>query len=332
MKTPFIYRLVRLNHFDPEQMGLSSSHGVFENFLLEKCMGEFCHEHRDYGGLMLDEMQIQFGEWIRGQFRSDRICIGFFKELECPCWMNGIGVHTTDLQLYAERTDLACRMYPRSRYALVQLPRSALDAAARQHLGHAVWLPTHGMANLQPDEDARRNVAEAFDLCGSLLEKGGQIADRGVEFLLQTVVHAIRSADPSSVRQDERRSQQALQMVRLAELYLAAHLSESYSSEEFARAVGMSERSLELQFKKIFGISPKKWRQCMGLNIARRKLGRGLERSGMVAEVAAACGFSHAGRFSAGYRELFGELPVNTRKHERSVIDQQESIFRPFVY
>lgn len=332
MKTPFIYRLVRLNHFDPEQMGLSSSHGVFDYFLLDKCVGEFFHEHRDYGELVLDEMQIEFGEWIRGQFRPDRFCIGFFKELEIPCWMNGIAVHPGDLQLYAERTDLACRMYPRSRCALVQLSRSALEAAARQHLGHAVWLPSHGMANLHPDEDARRNLAEAFDLCGSLLEKGGQIAERGREILLQTVVQAIRSADPSHARQDERRSQQALQMVRMSELYLAAHLSESYSSEEFARAVGMSERRLELQFKKIFGMSPKKWRQYMGLNIAHRKLGRGPERSGMVAEVAAACGFSHAGRFSAVYRELFGELPVRTRKHERIVIDQQESIFRPFVY
>lgn len=332
MKTPFTYRLVRLNHFAPEQMGMAVSHGVFDYFLLEGAAHEFLHEHRDYGGLVLDDMRFSFGEWVRGQFRADRLCIGFFRELESPCWINGFAVTTSDLQLYAESADLACRIYPHSRCALVQISRSVLEMAAKRHLGHALWLPAHGMVNLDPGEEARRDVGEAFDLCGSLLEKGGQLADQGIEILLQTLVRAIRGACVSRPKQDDRRSQQALQMVKLAELYLAAHLSESYSSDEFARAVGLSERSLELQFKKIFGMSPKKWRQYMGLNIAHRKLGRGTERAGMVAEVAAACGFAHPGRFSAVYRDLFGELPVRTRQHERRAIDQQESIFRSLVY
>lgn len=332
MKTPYTYRLVRLNHFAPEQMGAAVSHGAFDFFLLEGVSHEFLHEHRDYGGLALDDMQFRFGAWVRGPFRSDRICIGFFRELVCPCWNNGFTVNTTDLQIYAESTDLACRIYPHSRCAVVQVSRSALESAAKRHLGQAVALPAHGMVNHHVGEEARRDVSEAFDLCCNLLEKGGQTADQGVEIFLQTLVRAIRGASCPLAKQDDRRGLHAMQMVKLAELYLAAHLSDGYSSEEFARAVGLSERSLELQFKKIFGMSPKKWRQYMGLNIAYRKLGRGAERTGMVAEVAAACGFSHPGRFSAVYRELFGELPVRTRKHERCVVDQQGSIFRSFVH
>lgn len=332
MIKPFIYRLTRLNHFAPEQMSTSITHGVFDCFLLEGTPSGFVHEQRDYGELVLDDVQVHFGEWMRGQMRGDRLCIGFFRELECPCWINGLAVETPDLQLYSERAELACRVYPQSRFAVIQVPRATLERAAKQHLGHPVWLPTQGMVNLQPEVEDRRDVNEAFDLCCNLMEKGGTLAEQGMSILLHALVRAIRGSNLAKARQDERRCQQALQMVKLSELYLAAHLSESYSSEEFARAVGMSERSLELQFKKIFGMSPKKWRQYMGLNIANRKLGRASDRAGVVAEVAAACGFSHAGRFSALYRDLFGELPVRTRQNERHPVDQQGSIFRSFVY
>ncbi|MNR39034.1 HTH-type transcriptional activator RhaS [compost metagenome] len=53
------------------------------------------------------------------------------------------------------------------------------------------------------------------------------------------------------------------------------------------------------------------WLRLQRLDAARAQLRRGDAHS--IAEVALRCGFAHLGRFSAYYRERFGELPSETQ-------------------
>jgi transcriptional regulator GlxA family with amidase domain len=79
----------------------------------------------------------------------------------------------------------------------------------------------------------------------------------------------------------------------------------------------MSERSIEMLFKEVYGISPRTWSQLARLNAARQELLRADPRSVSVTAVATRWGFYHFGRFSAAYRRLFGEVPSATILNRR---------------
>jgi transcriptional regulator GlxA family with amidase domain len=112
------------------------------------------------------------------------------------------------------------------------------------------------------------------------------------------VLHfAARAAEPEHVR-------------RAAE-YLEANLARPIRMTELASMSGVSVRALQTGFLKHRGCSP-------GVFLRTRRLTRA---SGLllgspdlaVTQVAYACGFEHLGRFSAQYRERFGETPAETR-------------------
>jgi AraC-like DNA-binding protein len=92
--------------------------------------------------------------------------------------------------------------------------------------------------------------------------------------------------------------------------YIQAHLSSVIALGDLARASGVSERTLHAHVTRAHGVHPMAWLRLQRLDAARAQLRSGRARS--VAEVAQRCGFAHMGRFSAYYRERFGELPSAT--------------------
>jgi len=83
----------------------------------------------------------------------------------------------------------------------------------------------------------------------------------------------------------------------------------------------MSERSIEMLFKDAYGISPRAWSQIVRLNAARHDLLESQSEDVRVSDVAVRWGFFHFGRFSAAYRQLFGELPsITAAKRRRSAV------------
>lgn len=84
---------------------------------------------------------------------------------------------------------------------------------------------------------------------------------------------------------------------------------------EMAAVAGVSERTLYRLFHGIFGIGPYEYALRLRMGLFRKALARfqdmGSER-GSVTRAASEAGFSHFGRFSQQYRELFGETPRQT--------------------
>jgi transcriptional regulator GlxA family with amidase domain len=70
-------------------------------------------------------------------------------------------------------------------------------------------------------------------------------------------------------------------------------------------------RALEGAFRRLLGITPKRYVQLVRLARTRRLLLQP-RNSRTVAEVAIACGISHLGRFSRAYFTAFGEMPSET--------------------
>jgi AraC-like DNA-binding protein len=92
--------------------------------------------------------------------------------------------------------------------------------------------------------------------------------------------------------------------------YIQAHLSSAIGLGDIAHAAGVSERTLHTHVTRAHGVHPMAWLRLQRLDAARAQLRT--DRALSVAEVAQRCGFRHLGRFSAYYRERFGELPSAT--------------------
>jgi len=81
---------------------------------------------------------------------------------------------------------------------------------------------------------------------------------------------------------------------------------------ELAQAVGVSLRTLEHGFRELLGVTPAGYLRRHRMNRAHHDLSHADPRSQTVLEIALKWGFSHASRFSAEYRALFGVLPSET--------------------
>ena len=84
------------------------------------------------------------------------------------------------------------------------------------------------------------------------------------------------------------------------------------SAWSMAQAAGVSQKTLELAFRQAMGMTPGKYLMLTRLNGAHHELADAIRGQHTVTEVALRWGFSHIGRFSGAYRQLFGELPSQT--------------------
>src|SRR6185312_17498414 len=104
------------------------------------------------------------------------------------------------------------------------------------------------------------------------------------------------------------------QIRRVAE-YLESRLWDEVRMSDLTRLTGTSARSIQAGFRKHRGCSPMDHLRAVRLDRARSLLSTADARA--VSDIALACGFHHAGRFSTYYRARFGETPVETRARTR---------------
>ncbi|MBK1792294.1 AraC family transcriptional regulator [Persicirhabdus sediminis] len=81
---------------------------------------------------------------------------------------------------------------------------------------------------------------------------------------------------------------------------------------ELSTELGVSVRTLEYAFRDHYQLGPKAYSIAYRMAQVRRELLRMDGAHGGVAAVASAWGFKHLGKFSASYRQFFGELPSQT--------------------
>lgn len=97
---------------------------------------------------------------------------------------------------------------------------------------------------------------------------------------------------------------------RQLEQFLRDRFRRPVSIRDACEELGVAVRTAEQGFQEAFGISPRSYLSLLRLNAARAALRRPSGDS--VSGIAAAAGLPHAGRFSVGYRRLFGESPRDT--------------------
>jgi AraC family transcriptional regulator, ethanolamine operon transcriptional activator len=105
-----------------------------------------------------------------------------------------------------------------------------------------------------------------------------------------------------------------LQIFRRAREYIQHELSEGISVTDVCRIVGVSRRCLEGVFRAVVGVGPAHYVRALQLNRIRRELLAPHSATLSIGAIAARHGLWHWSRFATFYRELFGELPSQTRR------------------
>jgi AraC-like DNA-binding protein len=98
--------------------------------------------------------------------------------------------------------------------------------------------------------------------------------------------------------------------------WLKLRLDKPIVLDDLAAAAGVRPRTLEAQFRLHLGTTPMGWVRKTRLARARQQLLASREEAN-VTDIALANGFTELGRFSARYRQAFGELPSETLKASR---------------
>jgi AraC-like DNA-binding protein len=118
-------------------------------------------------------------------------------------------------------------------------------------------------------------------------------------------------------------SEPTLQRMERLERWVDAHLAETITLDRLCALSGVGGRGLQKSVMVLRGQSPLEWVNARRLAAARARLLKGA--AGVeVSRVALDCGFTHLGRFSAAYRQAYGELPSATLAAARQPPDRRE--------
>jgi transcriptional regulator GlxA family with amidase domain len=95
---------------------------------------------------------------------------------------------------------------------------------------------------------------------------------------------------------------------------LYEHMDGNLKVSDLAKQYSISERSLQSAFKSLFGFAPKLFMRQLKLNLVRHDLSYDVAEKTTIMRIAHKWGFTHMGRFSKYYTELFEENPSETLK------------------
>jgi AraC-like DNA-binding protein len=105
--------------------------------------------------------------------------------------------------------------------------------------------------------------------------------------------------------------------IRLAVAFMRERLGDPISVARIALAAGLSVRGLQLLFQRELESTPVAHLRRLRLERARSALGAP-DADATVGTVAASVGYTNVGRFSAHYRDQYGEMPSRTLQQARA--------------
>ena len=147
-------------------------------------------------------------------------------------------------------------------------------------------------------------ISRGGSICSSSL-----IAQESAQLL---GAHLLYAADPELHQTPASPSTLSPRIVRRAEDYIMANLTQPIFVADVAEASGMSARTVAREFRKHHGSTVKAFIKQRRLESANRTLLAAASGETNVTRVALDLGFDQLGRFSTDYKNAFGELPSET--------------------
>lgn len=199
---------------------------------------------------------------------------------------------------------------------LLQIDAEALNTQAEHLLGHHL----NGPVTFETAVDSKHTLTEAWinrlKTCLHLTEKQAifgacnQATQMMVEKELITEFLLSQPSDISQQLTDANLATASI-LLRKAVRYIEGHLTDPISVTDIATAAGVTPRRMQQSFRQELNRTPMQYVRVRRLHLARYWLAQS-NRFSTVSEVCENAGFNHMGRFSADYRNLFGEHPSET--------------------
>lgn len=151
--------------------------------------------------------------------------------------------------------------------------------------------------------------AQARDLASASQPPSGSalcsIITQGIQMMVATGSEAV-SAEPERAR--------ALHVCRKARTFIDEQIAQDRvpTIADICAATAVSERTLQYAFRRYVNVTPLIYLRMCRLNRARAALRQLDPNSATVTTIALRYGFLHLGRFSADYKNTFGESPSET--------------------
>jgi AraC-like DNA-binding protein len=194
--------------------------------------------------------------------------------------------------------------------------------SARRREGEFRW--PHRVETVRADPgrvqalfDWGKRLADTATRRPTLFDGGGS-ERRAVQVeLLEALLATMRSMDKLEPSGKEQTRQARNHIVKIAEDYALSRAGEHTYISDLCRAAAVGERTLELAFKEIMGLSPVAYLTRLRLHRVRAALLAADQRSTKVSIEALKWGFWHFGEFSRAYRQCFGEVPSDTLRRRR---------------
>jgi AraC-like DNA-binding protein len=197
----------------------------------------------------------------------------------------------------------------------------------RDHLGargrEADFRPPIGVEALQVDAnkvhalyDWGRRLVEVAAREPRSFEEGRKERGAAQVELLETLLAALGAASGFKPTRGDRTRQARTRIVRVAEEYALSRIDDSLHVSDLCRAAGVSERTLEIAFSEVMGLTPVNYLMRLRLHRVRRALLAATHASTTVSAEALKWGFLHFGEFSRAYKACFGELPSDTLRRK----------------
>lgn len=140
------------------------------------------------------------------------------------------------------------------------------------------------------------------------------ISARSTEYFFRTIMVAMLESVPHrySALLERPVSPAMPRQVKRAIDYMIANIASPINVEDIAQASGVGVRSLQVAFQQFKETTPLNYLRQLRLESVRREFIAGKHDRVSISDVARNWGFTHMGRFSALYREAFGEMPTET--------------------
>ncbi|CRZ15801.1 AraC family transcriptional regulator [Mycolicibacterium neworleansense] len=203
-----------------------------------------------------------------------------------------------------------------SLYAVVSLSEETLEREAERY-GMRLSASSFRRTAIHPQLMARAHLASISSFLTRLHQDGSQTrlhSGAFADIVAAFVGHFTQAPMTLPVRQLRQRQR----IVELTRTHIDQNLDRRLDVEGLARLAGVSRRTLARAFDETIGESPQSYIARMRLHRIRSDLLAGTHPRATIADLSNRWGISELGRMSARYRDLFGELPSQTRRRSAS--------------
>jgi AraC-like DNA-binding protein len=306
-----IRQFARLKGSDPEYLTEIVRGGCFEYYILTGKRCEVRHQRWACGHFSADEGGHSYPECCLGtSSAADRAWVGYLSNESSLARFDGIDVSGETILYYPAGCERSLRCIPGNEWVAIEFEQIALHDAASQLLGRPFDLPQDHVRRFSLPAGLRERLDIFVEGC--LRRPDASFAM--IRPILRSIAEIMVGSYGNTLADTEMGTRWRHRQLLLsrAEEYLRSNPGHPFDSETLARAVGTSRRSLQILYRQTYGITPSQWARRFYLHRVRESLCRPGSARFTVEGVAREFGFTHMGRFSQYYVELFGELPSET--------------------